>query len=157
LNVFNFQAYNRITKISLNFMMKTKTPIKILTLTLFFTLISGFTLYKGGYLFSDEKKAAYISDPNGGTEVELKKLADEDFGLNTFQRLKLKGAFDPKYFDTLYGGPVFISGGEHFLSSSKSAVIVNYGHFKNPFALYDSFLSILLSQQFDTIKSVQKK
>lgn len=137
--------------------MKTKTPIKILTLFVFVTLISGFTLYRSGYLFSDDEKIACISDPNGGLEIELNNLAEEDFGLNTFQKLKMKGVFDPGYFDTLYGGPIYISSDEHFLSSSKSAVIVKYQPIKPPFALYDSFLSVLLSQQFDTLKPVQKK
>lgn len=141
--------------------MKTKTPIKILTLTLFVTLISGFTLYKGGYLFSVGKKPAYISDPNGGTEVGLKTLASKGLGLNTFQKLKLKGAFNPNYFDRFHPAPVLITD-NHLLSSSKSAVIVSREdlkseYFKQSTTLHDSFLSILLDRQFDTIKYVQKK
>lgn len=139
--------------------MKTKKTIKILTLTLFVALISGFTLYKGGYLFSDGRKTAYISDPNGGMEVELKTLAGKGVGLNTFQKLKLKGAFNPNYFDRFH--PALITD-NHLLSSSKSAIIVSREdlkseYFKQSTTLHDSFLSILLDRQFDTIKYVQKK
>lgn len=135
--------------------MKTKTPIKILTLTLFVTLISGFTLYKGGYLFSVGKKATYISDPNGGAGVGLKSLEDKKIGLNTFQKLKLKGAFNPKYFDKFHAVPVLVTD-NHLLSSSKSAIIISSGDFKQSTTLHDSFLSILLDQQFDTLKSLKE-
>jgi|GEM_PF-6529749 len=141
--------------------MKTKTPIKILTLTLFVALISGFTLYKGGYLFSDGRKTAYISDPNGGMAVELKTLAGKGFGLNTFQKLKLKGAFKPNYFDRFHPAPVLITD-NHLLSSSKSAIIVSREdlkseYFKQSTTLHDSFLSILLDRQFDTLKLRKEK
>ena len=97
--------------------MKTKTPIKILTLTLFVTLISGFTLHKGGYLFTLEKKVKYISDPNGGAACEMKAFSQKDFGLNTFQKLKMSGAFDPELFDTMFILPIKE---DHFLGSTKS-------------------------------------
>lgn len=96
--------------------MKVKTPIKILTLTLFVSLISGFTLHKGGYLFA-EKKASYISDPNGGSGCEMKAFSQQHFGLNTFQKLKMSGGFDPQLFDTLF---IFPTREDHFMSSTKS-------------------------------------
>lgn len=96
--------------------MKVKTPIKILTLTGFVSLISGFTLHKGGYLFS-EKKVSYISDPNGGSGCEMKAVSQQKFGLNTFQKLKMSGGFDPDLFDTLFILPLKE---EHFLGSTKS-------------------------------------
>ncbi len=96
--------------------MKIKTPIKILTLTLFVSLIFGFTLHKGGYLFAD-KKVKYMSDPNGGTGCEMKAVSQRDFGLNTFQKLKMSGAFDPDLFDTLFMLPMKE---DHFLGSTKS-------------------------------------
>lgn len=96
--------------------MKAKTPIKILTVLLFVSLISGFTLHKGGYLFT-EKKAKYISDPNGGSGCEMKAFSQQSFGLNTFQKLKMSGAFDPEKFDTMF---IFQLREDHFISSTKS-------------------------------------
>lgn len=90
----------------------------MLTLMLFFTLVSGFTLYKGGYLFNPEKKANYISDHNGGAACEMKAFSQKDFGLNTFQKLKLSGGFNPELFDTLSRLPLIKE--EHFMSGSKS-------------------------------------
>ncbi|WP_341904999.1 hypothetical protein [Fluviicola taffensis] len=121
--------------------MKTKTPIKILTLTLFVALISGFTLYQGGYLFSNENKVKYILDPNGGTASELKSVSREKYGLSTFQKLKLSGGFDPKNFDTMYIEP---PGNDRFISSSKSMII----KFKAPQTdLVSSFLKTQLKHQ----------
>ena len=98
--------------------MQAKTSIKILTVLLFVTLISGFTLHKGGYLFS-EKKVAYISDHNGGSGCEMKAVSQADFGLNTFEKLKLSGGFDPDLFDTLFILSS-IREEDHFIGSTKS-------------------------------------
>lgn len=121
--------------------MKTKTPIKILTLTLFITLISVFTLHQSGYLFSHKKQVKYISDPNGGPSSGLKSISKEEYGLNTFQKLKLSGGFDPKNFDTMY---IEVPRNEHFISSSKSMII----RFKNPSTdLVSSYLKTQLKYQ----------
>ena len=136
--------------------MKAITPIKILTLTLFVTLISGFTLYKGGYIFHEENEADYFSDPNGGTGIKVKSSAKEKYGLNTFQKLKMAHVFDPESFDTMYHDPVIYSD-NHFLSSSKSALISDRVHIKHSFGLTDSFLSVLLDQQFDTIQLPKRR
>ena len=121
--------------------MKTKTPIKILTLTLFVAMISGFILHKGGYLFSNENEVEYFSDPNGGAGSELKSFSKKQYGLSTFQKLKLSGGFEPENFDTIY---ILSSRNEHFISSSKSMLV----RFKEPQTdLVSSFLKTQLKHQ----------
>lgn len=105
------------------------------------SLISGFVLYQGGYLFSGRKKEKYFSDSNGGTGSQLGSLSKKKYGLSTFQKLQLSGGFDPKYFDTMY---VEAAQNDHFIGSSKSMIV----KFKEPqIDLGSSYLKTQLKAQ----------
>ncbi|MGV3609840.1 MAG: hypothetical protein ACO1N0_02755 [Fluviicola sp.] len=98
--------------------MKTKTPIKVLTIGLFISLIFGFVLYKGGYLFFGEKTATVSK---GKITSEIRVVSEEDYDVNPFGDLKTEGGFIPENFGKMYSAPPdprFFS----LLSSSKSIV-----------------------------------
>ncbi len=76
--------------------MKTRS-VKILTILLFVSLIIGFMLYKGGYIFSKEKKIII----NDEKRMDAPKNASEE-ELNVFRHLNSAGGFNPENFDTVY-------------------------------------------------------
>lgn len=121
--------------------MKTKTPIKILTLSLFVMLIIGCILYKGGYIFSKENKMNVVFQ---GQSKKLKMVASKDYALNVFEHLKLVVAKPPTDFDTLYTEPDVSD--TRFLASSKSLVMTDF-HF--PFSdMFTESLDLQLKEQF---------
>jgi hypothetical protein len=128
--------------------MEIKTPIKILTLSLFVTLIFGFVLYKGGYIFFKESQKTV---QNKQTTDEMKASANEDYELNIFQHLKSVGGFTPKNFDTLYTPPLnynYYPG----LSSSKF-ILVSFTQFDYPSEMLHKSYTMQLKEQFKSIQS----
>ena len=128
--------------------MEIKTPIKILTLSLFLTLIFGFVLYKGGYiLFKKNKKTIQKEQATD----EIKAITKEAYELNVFQHLKSGGGFAPKNFDTLYTPPLnynYYPG----LSSSKS-MLVSFEHFDFFSEMLHEPFDIQLKEQFKSVQS----
>ena len=137
--------------------MKSKTPLKILTLAFFVTLLSGFVLYQSGCFFHEEKQIGYIPDPNGGTGMD--PLDEKDFGLNTFQKLKLSGAFDPEDFDTVYDQTIHFGSNYQdlvLLSSSKSMVVVSPWRMHPHSERYKSSFEIQLEKQLRIAQPFKK-
>jgi hypothetical protein len=137
--------------------MKPKIPVKMLTLTFFTALVAGFVLYKGGYFIPGEKRSVYISDPNGGSEI--KSVKDTEFGLNTFQKLKLSGALDPENFDTVYQETPHYGNVQPdytYLSSSKSTMVISPPRFDLPLGSFQSSFELQLDEQLRS-KPFKKK
>lgn len=122
--------------------MKSKSLIKILTLVFFFSLLTFFVLFQSGFIV---RRSAQIDD----TELYAKSLnilgdslKQKQLGLSTFQKLKLRGAFNPENFDASFI-PYAITHEAH-LSSSKS-LIINWD--QTP-PNNDTYLESVLKTQF---------
>jgi hypothetical protein len=137
--------------------MKFKIPVKIVTLTLFISLLATFVLYQSGYLFPEAKTVTYVRNPNGGTALPVPNK--EGFGLTTFQKLKLSGAFDPEHFNARYNETIhFRSDNQNMtlLSSSKSARVIGPEQFDHLPGAFKSMFEILLEEQWSLRKPLKK-
>jgi len=128
--------------------MKTKTLIKVLTICLFISLIIGFMLYKGGYLFSKEK--IIINDEQTGRDMPV--TSEEDYHVDAFKDLKSEGGFVPKNFGKLYTEPVVYD--TRFLASSKSLVMTDFQF--DQYGQSTSYLSMVVKEQLKSTQTSKK-
>lgn len=132
--------------------MKTKTPIRILTICLFISLILGLVLYKGGYLFSEQK--IRINDEQ--IRSDMPATSEEDYDVDPFKNLKSDGGFVPKNFGKLYVPPPPEFNYSPGLASSKSLVITEL-HYKKYIFLSTDYESTLIRDQFSSEKAIKEK
>lgn len=130
--------------------MKTKTPIKILIICLFISLIIGFIFYKSGYILAEEK--IIINDER--TRMDRPVTSEEDYDVNPFKDLKSEGGFVPKNFRKLYTEP-YKPSLLPALSSSKSSVgliEVDFSSFNWSLNLKESIFDIQMNKQLKSKK-----
>ncbi len=126
--------------------MKSKSLIKTLTLVFFFSLLAFFVLFQSGFIVRRSVKTDYSELSAKNVHFLGDSLKQKQFGLSTFEKLKLRGAFDPENFDaTLI--PYAVSRERH-LSSSKS-LIINWEQVETN---NDSYLKSVLKTQFQRKK-----
>ncbi len=122
--------------------MKSKSLIKPLTLVFFFSLLVFFVLFQSGFIVRRSVKIDYSELYTKNMHVTGDSLKQKQFGLSTFQELKLRGAFDPENFDAMFI-PYPVSNEAH-LSSSKS-IIINW---ERDFPSNDRYLKSMLKNRF---------
>lgn len=122
--------------------MKSKSLIKTLTLVFFFSLLTFFVLFQSGFIV--RRSAPIYDDELYAKSLNIlgDSLKREQLGLSTFEKLKLRGAFNPENFDASLI-PYAVTRETH-LSSSKS-LIINWD--RTP-PNNDTYLESVLKTQF---------
>ena len=126
--------------------MKSKSLIKAFTLVFFFSLLAFFVLFQSGFIVRRSINIDYSKIYTKNLHVLGDSLKQKHFGLNTFEKLKLRGAFDPENFEAMLI-PYSVSNKTH-LSSSKSMIIT----WDQVSSNNDGYLESVLKTQFQRKK-----